>query len=119
VRLLKLSEQLSETPVLTNQVPYSVNDRSYVENGVLDYCQEHDILLTAYSPVDQGSFIVTKALRAVAEAHDAAPEQIALAWLVAQRRVITIPMSKNPQHQRENLDAAEIVLSESEMQQLR
>ena len=46
------------------------------------------------------------------------PEQIALAWLVMQPRVITIPMSANPQHQAENLSAADIVLSIEEMEQL-
>jgi len=32
--------------------------------------------------------------------------------------VITIPMSFNPQHQAENLRAAEIVLTPAEMEQL-
>lgn len=118
VPLLKQSEQLSETPILTNQVPYSLNDRSYVENGVLAYCQERNILLTAYSPVDQGSFQVSEALRAVAEARSTTPEQIALAWLTAQARVITIPMSKNAQHQKQNLAAADISLSPQELEQL-
>ena len=42
---------LSETPLLTNQVSYSLADRSCEKNGVLAYCQNNDILLTAYSPV--------------------------------------------------------------------
>jgi diketogulonate reductase-like aldo/keto reductase len=44
--------------------------------------------------------------------------QIALAWLTTQPRVITIPMSFNPQHQAENLAAADMVLSAEEMAQL-
>src|SRR5581483_9529796 len=115
LKLLKQAQSLSETPILTNQIPYSLSDRSYVKNGVLEYCQQNDILVTAYSPVDEGRLKTSAALRSVAEAHHATPYQIALAWLVNQPRVITIPMSFDPIHIRENFAAAEIVLSEEEM----
>ncbi|HUH99317.1 MAG TPA: aldo/keto reductase [Anaerolineales bacterium] len=118
VKLLKRAQAFSETPIITDQVPYSLSDRSYVKNGVLEYCQQNDILLTAYSPVDQGHFRVSKTLRAIAQAHSAAPYQVAIAWLVNQPRVVTIPMSFNPVHIRENRDAADLRLSEAEMKQL-
>lgn len=115
VPLLRRSQELSNTPILTNQIPYSLDHRGYVENGVIAYCQENDILVTAYSPVEQGGLKNTNALQAIADAHDATPYQIALAWLVQQPRVITIPMSGNPKHQADNLAAGEIVLSEEEI----
>ncbi len=118
LKQLKQSQELSETPILTNQVPYRLPDKSYVENGVIEYCQQNDILVTAYSPVKFRSIRVNQTLREVAEAHSATPHQIALAWLVNQPRVITIPMSFNPQHIKENFDAAEIVLSQDEMARL-
>src|SRR5574341_71606 len=118
LKLLKQSRELSETPLLTNQVPYSLSDRSYVRNGVLEYCQQNDVLLTAYSPVDEGRLKTTPALRSAAEAHSATPYQIALAWLVAQPRVIAIPMSFDPKHQKENLEAADIQLSDAEKKAL-
>ncbi len=118
LKLLKVSQELSQTPLLTDQVPYSVTDRTYARNGVLSYCREHKILLTAYSPVDQGRFRPSKELRAVAQAHTATPQQIALAWLCVQPHVITIPMSQDPEHQRQNLASADIVLTETELAQL-
>jgi diketogulonate reductase-like aldo/keto reductase len=118
LKLLKQSQGLSETPLLTNQVPYSLSDRSYVKNGMLEYCQQNDILLTAYSPVDEGRLKVTPALGSAVEAHSATPYQIALAWLVSQPRVIAIPMSFDPKHQRENLEAADIQLSDAEKKML-
>ncbi len=118
LKLLKQAHSLSETPLLTDQVPYRLPDRSYEENGVLAYCQANDILLTAYSPVKFRNLPVNTTVRAIADAHSATPFQIALAWLVAQRRVITIPMSLNPQHIRENFEAAEIELSEEELETL-
>jgi diketogulonate reductase-like aldo/keto reductase len=118
LKLLKQAQSVSETPILTDQVPYRLPDRTYVENGVLEYCQQNDILLTAYSPVKFRNLPVNKTVREIAEAHAATPFQIALAWLVAQPRVITIPMSFNPQHIRENFEAANIELSGEEFDTL-
>lgn len=115
---LEKSRALSRTPIVTNQVPYSLFDRSYVENGVLKYCQDNHILLTAYSPVKEGRLKISATLKTIAAAHAATPYQVALAWLVQQPGVITIPGSFDPQHQAENLSAADIVLTDAEMEQL-
>lgn len=118
LKLLKQAQSFSETPLLTDQVPYRLPDKTYVENGVLDYCQQNDILLTAYSPIKFRNLPVNQTLRAIADAHSATSFQVALAWLVAQPRVITIPMSLNPQHIRENFEAAEIELTQAEFKTL-
>ena len=118
LKLLKQAQSFSETPLITNQVPYSLPNSVYVENGVIEYCQQNDILVTAYSPVKFRSIRVNKVLGEVAKAHAATPFQIALAWLISQPRVITIPMSFNPAHIRENFDAADIELSAEEISKL-
>jgi diketogulonate reductase-like aldo/keto reductase len=118
LKLLQKSVALCETPLLTDQVPYSVPDRTYVENGVLEYCQQNDILLTAYTPVNHRMTNVNKTLQSIAQAHGITSQQVSLAWLANQPRVITIPMSANPQHQAENFQAADIVLDETEMELL-
>ena len=118
LKLLKQSQSFSETPIITNQVPYSLPDHSYVENGVLEYCQQNDILITAYSPLKFRSVRGNKTLGEIAKAHSATPFQIALAWLVTQPGVITIPMSFNPVHIKENFDAAEIQLTAEEIHRL-
>ena len=107
---LKKSKTLCETPLLTNQVPYSLPENKYVKNGVVDYCKENDILVTAYTPVKFRNIKVNTTLKTIAEGHKATSFQIALAWLTNQPRVITIPMSFDAQHQKENLDAADIQL---------
>lgn len=113
LQLLQQAQSLSETPLLTNQVPYSIPDRSYVENGVLAYCQNNQILLTAYSPI-KSRFFKGKKLDDFARERGLTPFQVGLAWLVQQPRVITIPVSFNPQHQAENLAAADIQFNEEE-----
>jgi diketogulonate reductase-like aldo/keto reductase len=118
LKLLKQAQSVSETPILTDQVPYRLPDKSYVKNGVLEYCQQNDILLTAYSPVKFRNLPVNQTVHAIAEAHSVTSFQIALAWLVAQPRVITIPMSLNPKHIKENFEAADIELTKEEFKTL-
>ena len=118
LKLLEESVALSETKLLTDQVPYSLPDREYEKNGVLAYCQGNDILLTAYSPVKRRFISGDNPLKTLARGRGVSPQQLALAWLVRQPRVITIPMSFNPQHQADNLAAADMDLSESELAQL-
>jgi diketogulonate reductase-like aldo/keto reductase len=118
LKLLKEAASLCETKIMTNQVSYSLADLTCVKNGVLAYCQENKILLTAYSPVKRRYIRGDNPLRMLAEARGITPQQMALAWLVHQPAVITIPMSFDPQHQADNLAAADIELTESELAQL-
>jgi len=115
LKQLQQSAALSKTPLLTDQVSYSLPDRTCVKNGALAYCQENNILLTAYSPVKPRFIRGNNALRVLAKSRGVTPQQIALAWLVRQPRVITIPMSFDPQHQAENLAAADLDLTEAEL----
>lgn len=118
LRSLKQAHHLSDTPLFTNQVPYSLHERTYARNGVLAYCQQNAIILTAYTPVEAGRLRVNPALQSIAAARRATSYQIALAWLISQPRVIAIPMSFDPQHQSENLASAGLGLSPSELQEL-
>lgn len=118
IKDLKLSKALCETPLLTNQVPYSLPENKYVKNGVVDYCKENDILVTAYTPVKFRNLKVNATLKSIAEAHGVTSFQIALAWLTNQPRVISIPMSFDTQHQKENLESADIELSAEEINTL-
>jgi len=72
-------------------------------------------LLTAYSPVKHRDGKKIEVLKKIAKSYDATVEQIELAWLTTQIHVITIPMSTNPKHQADNIAAADIVLTQEEM----
>jgi diketogulonate reductase-like aldo/keto reductase len=113
--LLKKAQGLSELPLFTNQVPMSLFERSYVTNGVVEYCQRHRILITAYSPLKHRQFASDAGVAQIAAARRISPYQVGLAWLCSQVGVITIPKSADPRHQRENLEAADVVLTPEEM----
>lgn len=116
--LLKQAEELSESPLVTNQVPLSIFDRSYVIDGTLAYCQARDILVTAYSPLKHRRLRTDPRIAGIAAERGLTPYQIGIAWVCTHPGVITIPMSMDPKHQRDNLVAADVELSADEMAQL-
>lgn len=115
---LRKAVTLSDTPLVTNQVPYSLYERRYVRNGVLEYCHENDIILTAYTPIEKGRVARDEVVKEIAKRHTATPIQVALNWLIRQSKVIAIPMSTDPGHQRENLGALEVELTAEELERL-
>lgn len=114
---LERARALSNPPIATNQVPYSLTSRRYTQNGVLAYCQESGVLLTAYSPL-LGGVLGNRVVQEIARRHGAAPAQVALNWLIRQPRVITIPKSARPEHLRANLEAVDLELSPEEVDRL-
>ena len=96
---------------------------------LLAYCNSQDIHVTAYSPLgscDRPAFLKADdapllledpVVRSIADAHDRTPAQVLLAWHL-ERGVSTIPKSVTPARLRENLAAAELVLTEAEMSQI-
>ncbi len=57
-------------------------------------------------------------VRDIADAHGATPAQVALAWLLAQDRVVAIPRSSSAEHREGNLAAARLTLSDDDRARL-
>jgi diketogulonate reductase-like aldo/keto reductase len=115
--LLQEAVDLCDTPLATNQVHYNVLHREYIQNGVIPYCQQQGILVTAYSPL-LDNVLAHQTVQAIAQQHKATPAQVALQWLIQQPHVITIPKSSNQLRQQENWDAGGITLSAKDIRQL-
>ena len=115
--LLQEAVRLCDTPLAANQVHYNLLHREYVQNGVIPYCQEQGILVTAYSPL-LDNVLDDTTVQAIAQQHNATPAQVALQWLIQQPQVITIPKSSKQLRQQENWDAAAVTLSNEEIDQL-
>jgi aryl-alcohol dehydrogenase-like predicted oxidoreductase len=63
---------------------------------------------------------LVEGLRSVANAHDATPAQIAVAWLLAQGDdIIPIPGSKQISYNEENFEASKIRLNNEELKKIR
>lgn len=100
---LKAAQAVSPQKIVANQVHYSVRVRQPERAGLLRHCQENDVMLVAWQPVEQG--IAGDLLNAVAASYDATPVQAALNWLIAQPNVCVIAGTRRVEHLRENLGA--------------
>jgi aryl-alcohol dehydrogenase-like predicted oxidoreductase len=129
--------------VLSNQVRYSLADRA-PEKDLLPFAAQAGRVVIAYSPLAQGLLSgrydranrptnrvragnplflpenldrageLVGVLRKVADAHGAAPAQIALAWVIRHPSVTAIPGASSVEQLESNVAAAEIELSDDE-----
>jgi len=133
--------------VLSNQVHFSLLHRK-PDAANVPYAQSHDRVVIAYSPLEQGvlggrydathlppgparrnnplclpenlerATPLIEALRRVAQAHDATPAQVALAWLIRKPNVVAIPGASSLDQLRHNVAAADLDLNDEEAAEL-
>jgi aryl-alcohol dehydrogenase-like predicted oxidoreductase len=143
----RAAENRLRTRVLSNQVEYSLVNRS-PELDLLPFAEAHDRIIIAFSPLAQGllsgryhgrsapanglrrassyfspeNMERTKpligVLREVAQAHAATPAQIALAWALRCPVVAVIPGASSVEQLEHNVAAADIQLADEEYQAL-
>ena len=93
-----------------NQVYFSIGERG-AEFSLLPWQRERGMPLMAYSPIDQGALAADAALGKLARKLDITTAQLALAWVISRTGVVAIPKAVRENHLRENLAAADLVLS--------
>jgi pyridoxine 4-dehydrogenase len=100
--------------VATVQNRYNLVDRG--SEDVLGYCESHSIGFIPWYPLAAGSLAKGGTiLNSAARAHNAAPSQIALAWVLKRSPVmLPIPGTSKIAHLEENVAAASIQLSDEE-----
>ncbi|SEK43924.1 Predicted oxidoreductase [Blastococcus sp. DSM 46786] len=130
-------------PVVANQVQFSLAHAGPLED-LVPFAEREDRLVIAYSPLAQGLLggkysaenrpggvravnplfgtenlrrvePLLDVLRQVSDAHDATPAQVALAWLVAQPRVVVIPGASSVEQLESNAAADELALADDEV----
>jgi 2,5-diketo-D-gluconate reductase B len=108
-------EALDLAPVIVNQVEYHP---FLDQSAVLEVCRERDVELTAYRPLVKGEALEHPVIVEIAEAHDATPAQVTLAWLIGQEGVSAVPKASSPERRRENLGALGLELSPKERRRI-
>ncbi|MDE2991873.1 MAG: aldo/keto reductase [Chloroflexota bacterium] len=113
-------DALETSPLVSNQVPYSVLDRR-IEAEVLPYCQANDITVIAFAPLALGRVVTgsdAEVVRQVAEASGKTPAQVAIRWLLDHDRVMAIPKTERPARVDELCGAAGWTLTADHRQML-
>ncbi len=81
------------------------------------FCEEHQIALTAYSPLARGEVICHPLIMKIAQEEEKTAAQIALAWSL-QKGHIVIPKASSFSRMQENAESVFCTLSSSAMQAL-
>jgi diketogulonate reductase-like aldo/keto reductase len=98
----------------SNQVLYHLGSRG-IEWQLLPQCQKAKIMVMAYSPLGQGPLLRKPPLKKIADKHGCDPAAIALAWVLRQPGVITIPKATSPDHMRANVTAIDVTLDKDDL----
>jgi len=101
----------------SNQVLYCLSRRG-PEFDLLPMLRKRSIPLMAYSPLDQGGLLRKPALKKLAGEAGCTAAQLAIAWLLAQPGVVTIPKSSSRERVKENLAALDVNLSSKVLAEL-
>jgi diketogulonate reductase-like aldo/keto reductase len=101
----------------SNQVLYCLSRRG-PEFDLLPWMRKRSIPLMAYSPLDQGGLLRKAALKKIADEVGCTPAQLALAWLLAQPDVVTIPKSSTRERVKENFGALDVKLAPEILREL-
>lgn len=110
-------EALSKYEIVSNQVEYSILERS-VEKDLIPYCEREKISIIAYSPLARGAIFrgnAAEVLSRIAKKHNSTISQIALAWLIRNPIVVAIPKTSKKERAKEFLGAYEINLDEGDL----
>lgn len=96
----------------------------FQQNELLEYCNQHGILMTAFYPLggpttihSDKNLFVHPVVMSLAEKHRATPAQILLAWGM-HRGYAVIPKSIHPERLKENFNAQTIKLDEDDMRKM-
>ncbi|WP_454617862.1 aldo/keto reductase [Bradyrhizobium cenepequi] len=120
--LSEILEVSDQGRIACNQVLFHLQERA-IEHAVIPWCEQHGVAVVAYSPFGHNDFPSPRSkggevLQKIAEAHNATPRQIALAFLTRSATVFAIPKASSVEHAAENAAAGDLVLSASEIEAL-
>jgi len=104
--------------IVSVQNLYNVGDRQHED--VLEYCERHNIAFIPWFPVAAGKLAQPGGkLDKIAKHHGATVAQLSIAWLLHRSSVILpIPGTSSVAHLEENMKAADLTLSEAEMNEI-
>lgn len=84
---------------------------------LVEYCQSHDIVVEAYSPIAHGEILSQPEIAAMAEKYGVSVPQLCIRYTL-QLGAISLPKTANPEHMKTNADV-DFEISAADMETLR
>jgi diketogulonate reductase-like aldo/keto reductase len=122
VESLKEAQKYSKYPIVANQVHFNLLYREPERSGLLQYCQENDIMLIAWSPLKYWEEMIPiswRIINSLSQKYKKTPFQLALNWIISHPNVTTLFMSRNPSNIVENIWSLWWTMSQSDYDLLR
>lgn len=120
VTVEQLERAARVTPIVSVQNEYNVLNRQY--DDVLEFCTRRGIAFIPWFPLGGlagDAEKVNALLGGLADRHEATPQQIALAWLLARSpMMLPIPGTLSIEHLEANLRAGAVRLSDEDYEQI-
>lgn len=107
VESFKKAQAVTKNKIVLNQVHYNLIFREPVLKGVLEYCQNNDVFLEAWRPLQKGDLAKPgiTILDEMCKKYNKTQSQIAINWLISQKNVITLAKTSNVKHLEDDLGA--------------
>ncbi|WP_167142103.1 aldo/keto reductase [Canibacter zhoujuaniae] len=109
---LEALEETAKVRPMVNQI--EVHPGWYQANAI-KWCQDHDIVVEAWSPLGQQAVLAHPVLQEIADRHGKETAQVSLRWAL-QHGLIPLPKSVTPARIRSNTELFDFVLSVEEIQ---
>lgn len=108
-------EELMKTATIAPMVNQIRLCPGETQDELVDYCNEHDIVVEAYSPLGRGEVFKVPEMQQLAEKYGKSIAQICVRWCL-QRGYLPLPKSVTPSRIRENLDIFDFELEPADVQ---
>ena len=112
-----LAEIAAKGHIATNQILYNLSRRG-PEFDLIPWCENHNIPVMAYAPIEQGRIMKNRDLLDIAGKLNVAPSVLALAWVIRNPLMIAIPKTSSIKHLRENTKALDLTLDQDVLRAL-
>jgi len=102
---------VADTPPAVNQVQFSPFE---YRRALLDACEEHGIVVEAYSPLGTGRHLGDRAVADIAERLGRTPAQVLIRWCL-ERDLVVLPKSTHQERIEQNAQVFDFTLSDDDM----
>jgi diketogulonate reductase-like aldo/keto reductase len=114
---LKQAQESSSNKIVCNHLHYNLKHRGPLIDGTIKYCQENDVMIVAWRPVQKGLFSESRfeILENICRKYNKTPNQVAINWLISQDNIVTISKTSKINHLKENISAVEWKMSKDDI----
>lgn len=112
--LEELSSQI-EIPIMVNQIEFHPY---YYDEETIAYCQKHNIVLEAYSPLGRGQVLNDPIIKRIANKYNKTPAQICIHYAI-DNEIIPLPKSITIERIKSNHEVFDFQLTAKDIQEIK